>query len=450
MADPPARRRPKPLRPALDVEPGRVRGRFAAGSSMPGQVALLLDGAVLAVVRVEGAGFECALPHHVFGRLLDVVAADTGRTLLDRPFPFEAARRLRWSEWALRGRIVRGSFSIDGEAAPPPDLAIPVTFLSGSTTYGQCFATNSGDGTYRFEGAITRLPDAADGVVISPLVGSALLPETLEAPASAFDHIGFAEPAEPWRARGWVMAPAEPGTRVRVDLFVDGRRVAAALAERMRDDVAAAGLGDGRCGFEIALPASVPLDRPVLVDVRVADGPSLAGSPYLRAAAPPFLGFFDGVDGGFASGWAFGVAGPSNSVRVEALCDGEVIGSGLADLYRGDVEEAGVPHARCGFHFALARSAAKLFGRDISARIAATEHVLQGSPRQVTLNPNITRFLQRGQAMAPATLGRLTRRLTERTRGLCSRSSCRSTRPGRIGWSRPWRACGRNGRQTGS
>jgi hypothetical protein len=60
---------------------------------------------------------------------------------------------------------------------------------------------------------------------------------------------------------GWAWYPQRPSQRVEVEFLVDGEVVGAALASNPRADVAAAGHGDGMCGFAFPLPYAV-LTRP--------------------------------------------------------------------------------------------------------------------------------------------------------------------------------------------
>jgi hypothetical protein len=59
-------------------------------------------------------------------------------------------------------------------------------------------------------------------------------------------HTGKLDECDEVHAIGWAMRPAVPEERVVVELVVDGVPVARAIADGFRDDVAAAGMGDGR------------------------------------------------------------------------------------------------------------------------------------------------------------------------------------------------------------
>ena len=398
--------RPKRRELNLEVSPGRLAAVVAAGG--PAYVAVILDGAVRAVLPAADGRFEWALPHDVFGRLLDVVSTENGISLLGGPAPFEPYRRIEWTGWGLDGRTVRGGFVVEGIAAPGGGTPIAVEVRAADGCYGRGFATPGRDG-YAFAITLDRLPPGVEGVTVQPQIGGLLLPHALAVPAAAFDHLGGVDPAEPWAVRGWVTR--RDGGPASVSLWLNGVKVITSPADRVRDD--------GRAGFVIPFPPSLRLDRPALIDVRVApDGPSLHGCPYVQPPAPPYLGFFDGLDGFHAGGWVIGVGAPERPVRVEAVCDGRVVGGAMADLRRLDVAAAGLPSGRCGFHFALSAATAEVLDREIWVRVAGSDHVLRGGPRRLDPNPNVAAFLHRRTALGPALEARLTRLLSHRTAGM--------------------------------
>jgi hypothetical protein len=83
-----------------------------------------------------------------------------------------------------------------------------------------------------------------------------------------------------------------PTARVPVWLVVDGREIAAAVAELARPSLLAAGIGDGRHGFRFELPASGREDLPRRVRIETDMG----------LALPPARGYRSGPgDGGAAA-----------------------------------------------------------------------------------------------------------------------------------------------------
>ena len=65
---------------------------------------------------------------------------------------------------------------------------------------------------------------------------------------------GFIDIAEGDRIEGWVQDMANPDQPVLIDVVAQGRVIGRAAANIHRPDLAAAGIGDGRHAFRIALP----------------------------------------------------------------------------------------------------------------------------------------------------------------------------------------------------
>ncbi|MGC8475665.1 MAG: Hint domain-containing protein, partial [Acetobacteraceae bacterium] len=98
-------------------------------------------------------------------------------------------------------------------------------------------------------------------------------------PATALGPLeGFLDPPTADRIDGWARdGGAHP---VLLEVLVDGGLVARLPADRFREDLHAAGIGDGRHGFSVSLPVPLSLDRRHEITVRrAADGALLPGAP---------------------------------------------------------------------------------------------------------------------------------------------------------------------------
>ena len=89
---------------------------------------------------------------------------------------------------------------------------------------------------------------------------------------------GFLDPPAADRIDGWARdSGAHP---VLLEVLVDGGIVARVPADQFREDLHAAGIGDGRHGFSVSLPTPLSPDRRHEITVRrVADGTLLPGAP---------------------------------------------------------------------------------------------------------------------------------------------------------------------------
>ncbi|MCX4198287.1 Hint domain-containing protein [Methylobacterium organophilum] len=70
------------------------------------------------------------------------------------------------------------------------------------------------------------------------------------------------------RVAGWAHDPAQPDAPVCLDIVVDGAIVAVTVAAEYRADIAAAGVGDGRHGFDLGVEAPLAPGVPHVVEVR--------------------------------------------------------------------------------------------------------------------------------------------------------------------------------------
>ena len=69
---------------------------------------------------------------------------------------------------------------------------------------------------------------------------------------------------------GWAIDARNPNAPLRVDLFIDDVAITTVTADQYRDDLRDAGLGDGRHGFEIAVPHHLQDGVPHRLRLRVA------------------------------------------------------------------------------------------------------------------------------------------------------------------------------------
>ena len=100
------------------------------------------------------------------------------------------------------------------------------------------------------------------------------------APAAAAGPLaGNLEEASPERVRGWAVNLFAPGKPVRLAIVADGARLASFAAAEPRPDVAAAGYGEGNCGFDLRLVGLACLSPRGLAVCRAEDGARIDGSP---------------------------------------------------------------------------------------------------------------------------------------------------------------------------
>jgi glycosyltransferase involved in cell wall biosynthesis len=91
------------------------------------------------------------------------------------------------------------------------------------------------------------------------------------------------------RIAGWAQDGADPEAPVALQLLDNGMPITRVLANLARADLADAGIGSGRHGFDIIIPGGLsPLARHVIQVRREADGAEIPGSPAVIEAAGAF------------------------------------------------------------------------------------------------------------------------------------------------------------------
>jgi GT2 family glycosyltransferase len=129
---------------------------------------------------------------------------------------------------------------------------------------------------------------------------------------------------------------------------------------------------------------------------------------------PALQGFLESLTRHAATGWARDPANPARRVTIRALAEGRILAEAPADMFRGDVQAAGLGDGNCGFVLDLAPHAATLAGTGITLADAETGLVLPGSPAPAADPPSVARFLSRWDEVPRPTLLRLRRMMRHR------------------------------------
>lgn len=193
--------------------------------------------------------------------------------------------------------------------------------------------------------------------------------------------MGNVDALDSQRIHGWAWHPETPDEPIDVEFVVGDAIVLQVTADRFRDDLLAAEVGDGRHGFLVEdLLSYLPPDTRSIAVRRVSDGTELPGSPLSITwpeadpgdmgttvsghELPPEadiddtisasdkllpIGNIDRVDYDEISGWAWDAAHPDQSIDIEILDDDVVVLRLPADQFRPDLVEVGVGNGRHGF-----------------------------------------------------------------------------------------------------
>jgi GT2 family glycosyltransferase len=401
---------------------GVLGGRLAAGVKPGASVGFWLDGTwhgstPCVAAAAGGVEFAWPLPRHLLFRALDVVALPGGASLLAAPWPMAECYGLELGPVSLHKGLLRGSFS--AAAWLGPDLGVEL--MAGGVVAARGLALRIGPAaSWHFALQPASLLRPGQTVALTARIGGLLLDApALTLAAEALGFVGCLDAASPHHVQGWALALEDPHQRVALDVLVDAALVATITAGEAREDLHLLGLGDGHSAFEALLPPHADPVARRSVAVRLAGTAThLAGSPLTIDPVPGLAGMFDTLHGMAAHGWAFDRARPDEPVTIDIVGpDGEILGSGPANLFRGDLLDAGIAGGMCSFKIDIAPHFERLLGRDIVARVAGSNVVLPGSPVRVAINRNLQRFLHRRQSLPPGVLPRLKRALNFRAHG---------------------------------
>ena len=90
-------------------------------------------------------------------------------------------------------------------------------------------------------------------------------------------YVGHVDTIENGFVRGWARDEASPDARTDIDVYLGDRHVGSTTADRFRDDLMSAGVGDGRHAFIFALPPEA------------RDAPTSAVGVYFRGTRIPLV-----------------------------------------------------------------------------------------------------------------------------------------------------------------
>lgn len=155
---------------------------------------------------------------------------------------------------------------------------------------------------------------------------------------------------------GWAWQPEAPDLGIDVHIYVNGLLVAVARSDIFREDLLIAGKGNGRHGFIYPMDWSGYGEGEHIVDVYAVDGsgnhPLLAGSHYVYTKMRS-KGNLDVVNQTTIAGWAWQPETPNDPIDVHIYINQQLEAVVKAEIYRPDLELAGVGNGSHGFVYPI-------------------------------------------------------------------------------------------------
>jgi len=187
---------------------------------------------------------------------------------------------------------------------------------------------------------------------------------------------------------GWAWDRNHPGTAVSIDVMDGESKVGTAVADRPRQDLAAAGVGTGKYGFVYNVPASLKDGRSHSIRTVVSgSGTVLRDSPRPLECNPTarmYEGAHDTATCDQVTGWARDSNHADQAVKVDILDNGKRLQTVAADQPRADLANGGVGTGRYGFVLVVPGSLKDGKAHAIDVVVSGSDKHLLNSPKTLT------------------------------------------------------------------
>lgn len=200
---------------------------------------------------------------------------------------------------------------------------------------------------------------------------------------------------------GWAQDTARPKDPVSLIITNNDEFVSRVIADRYREDLKRASIGNGHHFFELELPLPLsPTDRHVIRVFREVDGTDIPGSPAtleptelspppptleLKDAGTTLRASLDIVDTQVISGWVHDTARPDEPLGLIITNNDRLVERILANRYREDLKNAGVGNGRHAFELVLLNPLSPFERNIVRIRRETDGSDIPGSP--ITLEP---------------------------------------------------------------
>lgn len=280
--------------------------------------------------------------------------------------------------WALRRgdpqAPVRLEVMVDGVRIGEVETTIPRPDVAQAGPRGRCgFAFDLGGLGERFDGGSLNLRDSASGELLAA--------EPLRLDLD--DAFGIIDGLEGEVIRGWAVPVAPGAISVPLEVLLDGEVAGEVLPDLPRPDLQALGMPVQHSGFRFAAPAKWLDGKPHAVTVRVrGSGKQLmSGAPLmLQVQRSRIHANIEGVCRGVLFGWAADPERPRQTLALEILLDGEVIGNVTTGIVRPDLSASAPWQSDSGFIFDMRSKLHRLHGQRVTLRELGCGQSLSNEP----------------------------------------------------------------------
>ncbi|AHJ64306.1 Glycosyltransferase [Granulibacter bethesdensis] len=390
-------------------------------STMPEFASVVLDQILTATIPLKhGKGgtliADIALPECQILHTLELLDPTSGRSLFDAPYSLADFYSLEAEEHTVSDGRLTGRFSASAFLADR--LLVDLT-TENDTIIARGFAIRQKKTAriahYTFDIPLSLMCRPDEKIITIIRIGGAVIHTPVTITARDIGWLGFVDLVQTGLISGWAIDLTGAGRRVALDLIVNNEVISQIIADDFRPDLQQTGISDGHSAFSFSLTAKPGFKGPSPARVVVSGTEMTLINGSFQATPPSSIrGCFDILHGMSAHGWAVDLDNPKKPVKVEAVCNGNIIGTAEAKLFRGDLLDAGYNNGLCAFKIDIGAQLLDLLGQDVLVRIAGTDQYLIGSPRVAQQNKHILRYLQPHRDVPPAVVPRLKRMMNYR------------------------------------
>lgn len=190
---------------------------------------------------------------------------------------------------------------------------------------------------------------------------------------------------------GWAWDVNQPETPINVDIYDGDTLLATVKADLFRQDLLSAGIGNGRHGFNYALPARLNDGRSHSLRVKFSGtGIDLSATPRAvtcRNLPPSYEGYHSETNCQAVSGWAWDQNQPDTPINLD-LYDGAVLVTTLAaGSLREDLLKVGKGNGYHAYNYSFTESLKGGQSHTIRVTVSRTDIGLAFTPKAISCQP---------------------------------------------------------------
>jgi hypothetical protein len=219
-------------------------------------------------------------------------------------------------------------------------------------------------------------------------------------PAAEPNYQGSHDRADCNVIAGWAWDANNPFATISVDIYSDNIPLATVPADKFRQDLLDAGIGNGYHAFVFPVPNSLKNGQAHSISVGFhGTFLGLSNTPKTIVCTDTLEGAFDLANCESIAGWAWDSLQPNTPISVDVFSDSTLIATVPANQFRQDLSDAGKGNGFHAFTFPVPPPLKDGNPHTVFVRFAGTALQLSNSPRTLTCSPDFEGVLDAANCM---------------------------------------------------